>query len=81
MSISLDQLTHILAKIGISSSLLTTTKDVITPPEAHKEESIFEESCISDEEELCEQEIKHDEEGISGDQNQGENHVYKSFID
>ena len=47
MSISLDRLTQILAKIEISSSLeeeiLTTAKDVITPPDANKEELTFEE--------------------------------------
>ena len=72
MSISLEQLTQILAKTGISSSLeeeiLIVAKDVITPSKENKEESTFEESCISDEEHLFKLEIKEDEEGISGDQ-------------
>ena len=58
MSISLEKLTQILAKTRISSFLeeeiLTTVKDEITHPEANKEESTFEESCISDEEHLLE---------------------------
>ena len=61
MSINLENPTHLLAKTGISSSLkgeiLTASKDVITPPEANKEESAFEESCISDEKHLFELEI------------------------
>ena len=56
MSISLEQLTQILAKAEISSSqedeILIATKDVITPPKANKEESTFEESCISEGEHL-----------------------------
>ena len=71
MSIILEQPTHILAKTGISSSLeeeiLIETKDVITPPEANKEESTFEELCIPDEEHLFELEVEEDEEGILGD--------------
>ena len=65
MSISLEQLTQILTKTRISSSLeeeiLIATKDIITPPETNKEESIFEESCISDEEHLFELDIEEDE--------------------
>ena len=71
MSINLEQLIEILAKARISSSqeeeILIAAKDVITPPEANKEESAFEESCISNEEHLFELEIEEDEEGISGD--------------
>ena len=94
MSISLEQLTEILVKTGISSSLeeeiLTAAKDEITPPEENKEESTceedneeltFEEACITEEEFLCEHEIEGDEEGISGDQNQEEHHAYKSCIE
>ena len=80
MSISLEKLTHILAKIGISSSLeeeiLTAVKDEITLPQANNEESAFKESCISDEEHLFELEIEEDEEGISGD-----HHVNKNCIE
>ena len=61
MSISLEQLTQILAKVGISSSqeegILIAAKDVINPPDTNKEELAFKESCISDEEHLFELEI------------------------
>ena len=71
MSISLEKLTQILAKIKISSSLeeeiLTTVKDGITLPEANTKQSTFEESCILDKEHLFELEIEEDEEGISGE--------------
>ena len=67
MSISLEHLTQILVKVGISSSILIAVKDVITPPEANKEESTFEESCTTDEEHLFELKIEDEEEGISGD--------------
>ena len=47
MSINLEQLTQILAKVGISSSqeewILIAVKDVITPPDTNKEELTFEE--------------------------------------
>ena len=80
MSICLQKLTQIIAKIGISSSLeeeiLTAVKDEITPPKENKEESIVEESCISNEEHLFELEIEEDEEGISGD-----HHANKSYIE
>ena len=80
MSISLEQLTQILAKVRISSSqeegILIAVKDVITPPEANKEESSFEESCIEDEEQLFELEVKKDEERISVD-----NHANESCIE
>ena len=76
MSISLEQLTQILAKTEISASLeeeiLIVAKDVITPPDTNKKELTFEESCISDEEHLFELEIEREEEGISGDQNHEE---------
>ena len=84
LSLSLEKITQILEKSGISSSqeeeILTTTKNVITPPETNKE-LMLEESCISNEEHLFKQEIKEDEEGISGDQNQEVNHAYGSFIE
>ena len=71
MRISLEKLTQILAKSEISSSqeeeILTAVKNEITPPEANKEESTVEESCIWDEEHLFELEIEEDEKGISGD--------------
>ena len=72
MSISLENLTLILEKSGISSSqeeeILIAVRDEITPLEANKEKSAFEESCILDEEHLFELDIEEDEEGISGDQ-------------
>ena len=55
---------------------MIAAKDVITPPEANKEESTFEESCISDEEHLFELEIEEDEEGILGD-----HHAIESCIE
>ena len=80
VSISLEQLTQILAKSEISSSqeeeILIAVKDVSTPPDTNKEESTFEESCISNEEHLFELEIEEDEEGISGD-----HHANKSCIE
>ena len=83
MSISLEKLTQILAKNRMSSSLegdiLTVVKDEITPPEANKEESTFEESCISDEEHLFELEIEEDEEGISGDHHANESCIKQWF--
>ena len=71
MSISLDQLSQLLAEAGISSSqekeVLITAKRFTTPHEV-KEELTFEESCISDEQHLFKLEIEREEEGISGDQ-------------
>ena len=53
MSLSLEQLTQILAKVGISSSheeeILTADERLITPLATNKE-STFEESCKFDEE-------------------------------
>ena len=75
MSISLEQLTQILAEAGISSSqeeeILIVAKIFTTPPKV-KEELTFEELCTSYEEQLCEQKIEKDEEGMSGDQNHEE---------
>ena len=79
MSVSLELLTEILAKSGISSSqeekILTAIKNGTTPPEA-KEESTSEEFYTSDKEQACEKEIDEDEEGISGD-----HHANKSCIE
>ena len=83
MSISLEKLTRILAKTRMSSSLeeeiLTAVKDEITPLEANKEESTFQESCISDEEHLFEQDIEEGEEGISGDHHANESCIKQWF--
>ena len=84
MNISLEQLTQILATTGISSSqeehILTVVKSLTTPPKL-KEESTFKELCISNEEQLCKQEIKEDEEGISSDLNHNVNQAYGNFIE
>ena len=83
MSLSLEQLTQILGKVGISSSLeeeiLTTTERLITPPEAN-EESTFQESCTSDREQPLEHEIEEDEEELQHDLKEG-NHAYESLIE
>ena len=79
MSISLEQLTQILAKAGISSSqeeeILIVAKRFTTPPE------VKEELCTSYQEQLCEKMIEKDEEGISGDQNHEEYHANKTCIE
>ena len=80
MNITLEQLSQILAKDGISSSqeneILTTIKDLATPPEA-KEESTLEES---NEEQLFEQEIEEDQKENASKLNQNGNHTYESLI-
>jgi hypothetical protein len=67
MSLSLEQLTQILAKVKISSSLeeeiLTAAENLITSIEAN-EETTYKEPCTSDDEQLCEQEIKEDNEEV-----------------
>ena len=67
MSLSLEQHTQILAKVGISSSLeeeiLTAAESLITPLTMDKE-STYEESCTSDDEKSCEQEIEEDHEAL-----------------
>ena len=56
MSISLEQLTQILAKVGISSShkeeILTTTKSLITPPPMNENSYATEHEIEEDNEEL-----------------------------
>ena len=63
MSISLEQLTQILAKSRISSSkeeeIFTTVKDLTTLLEAN-EELVFKESYTSEWEQLFEQEVEED---------------------
>ena len=84
MSISLELLTRALAKAGFSSSqeeeILTAIKDLTDPPRA-EEEPIVEEPCVSDDEQLFEQKIEEDEEGVSSELNPKEHHVYESFIE
>ena len=58
---------------------MIAAKDVINPPGVNKEESVFEESCISDEEHLFELEIEEDEEGISGDHHANESCIEHRF--
>ena len=83
MSISLEKLTQILAKIRISSSLeeeiLTAVKDEITLPKVNNEQSTFEEFCILDEEHLFQLEIEEDGEGISGDHHANESCIKHRF--
>jgi hypothetical protein len=86
MSVSLELLTEILAKAGISSSqeeeILNAIKDATTPPEA-KEKLTSEEFYTADNKQACKQEIEEDEEGISGefDQNEKVDHAYESCIE
>ena len=58
MSLSLEQLTQILAKVGISSSheeeILKAAESLITPPPT------FEEFCTFDEEQSCGQGVEED---------------------
>ena len=83
LSIILEQLTQILAKVGISSSqqeeILIAVKDVSSPPDINKEESTFEESLTSDEEHLFKLEIEEDEEGISDDHYANESCIKQCF--
>ena len=83
MSISLEQLTQILAKVGIPSSweeeILTTNESLITPLEANKE-TTYKEPCTSDDEQLCEQEIDEDNEELRHDL-RSENYAYESIIE
>ena len=59
---------------------MTAFKILTTLPKV-KEESTFEELCISDEKQSCKQEIKEDAEGISGDLNQNVYQAYESFTE
>ena len=84
MSVSLELLTEILAKVGISSSqeeeILTAIKDATTPLEV-KEEVTSEELYTADNEQACEKEIEENEEGVSGELNKEEHHAYKICIE
>jgi hypothetical protein len=83
MSVSLELLTQILVKVGISSSLeeeiLTTIKDSNTPP-ATNEDSTSEEPYIFDDEQSFEQEIEEDEEELQQDLSE-EKCAYESIIE
>ena len=86
MSVSLELLTNILEKAGISSSqeeeILTAIKDATTPLEV-KEKLTSEQFYTVDNEQACKQEIEEDEEGISGefDQNEEVDHAYERCIE
>ena len=84
MSISLEQLAQILATAGISSSqeehILIVIKKLTTTPEVNVE-PVFEESYISDGEQLFEQEIEEDKEETSNDMNHNDNQAYESLIE
>ena len=58
---------------------MTAFKDEITLPEANKEESTLEESCISDKEHMFELEIEEDEEGILGNHHANESCIKQCF--
>ena len=58
---------------------MTAVNDEITHSEVNKEESTFEESCISNEEHMFELEIEEDEEGISGDHHTNESCIEQWF--
>jgi hypothetical protein len=79
MNVSLELLTQILADVGISSSheeeILTRIKDSNTPPETI-EDPTYEDSYISDEEQLFEKEIEEDEEELQHDLSK-KNHLQK----
>ena len=83
MSLSLEQLTQILAKVGISSSLkgeiLTAAESLITPPTTNKE-STFKKSCTFGGEQTCEQEIEEDHEELQHEL-RSENYAYKIPIE
>jgi hypothetical protein len=83
MSVSLELLTPILAKFGISSSLeeeiLTTIKDSNTPP-ATNEDSTSEEPYIFDGEQSFEQDIEEDEEELQQYLSE-EKRAYESIIE
>ena len=70
MSVSLELLTHALAKAGFSSSqeeeVLAAIRDLTTPLESNKESS-SENSCACEGEQVFEQEIDEDEQEIEED--------------
>jgi hypothetical protein len=82
LRISLELLTHDLAKARVSSSqeeeILREIKDLTTPSEA-TEESSSEDSCASNGEQLFEQEIEEDEEELQHEHEV--NHAYESLIE
>jgi hypothetical protein len=83
MNLSLEQLTQILAKVRVSSSLeeeiLTAAESLFTPPEAN-EESTYEEPCMFNEESLGAQEGEEDSEELQHDLSKT-NYTYESLIE
>ena len=90
MTISLELLSHALAKAGFSSSeeeeVLATIRDLTTPLESNKQSS-FKNSCTCEGEQVFEQEIDEDEHEIDGDKEElqhdprSENYAYESPIE
>ena len=82
MNLSLEQLTQILAKFGLSSSLeeeiLKEVEILFTPPEEN-EESTYEEPCIFNEEPLGPQEVEEDSKELQHDLSKT-NYAYESLI-
>ena len=83
MSLSFEQLTQILAKVGISSPLeeeiLTAAESTINPPEID-EELTYKESCTFNGEQSCEQEIEEDHEELQHDST-SKNYAYEIPIE
>ena len=83
MSLSLEQLTQILAKVGIFSSLeeeiLTAAESLITPPRID-EELAYKKSYTFDGEQSCKKEIEEDHEELQHDL-RSENYAYESPIE
>ena len=90
MSISLELLTHALAKAEFSSSqeeeVLAAIRDLTTLPESNKESS-SENSCACKGEKVFEPEIDEDEQEIKKDHEElqhdlrSENYAYESLIE
>ena len=82
MSVSLEQLTQILAKVGISSfhkeEILTAVEGLIPPPTTN-DETTYKELYTSDDEQSCEQEIEEDNGELRHDLS--ENYAYESIIE
>jgi hypothetical protein len=83
MSVSLEQLTQILAKVKISSShkeeILTAVEGLIPPPTTN-DETTYKELYTSDDEQSCEQEIEEDNEELRHDL-RSENYAYENIIE
>jgi hypothetical protein len=83
MNLRLEQLTQILAKVRISSSLeeeiLTIAESLFTPPEANKE-STCEEPCIFNEEPLGTQKVEEDCKELQHDLSKT-NYAYEILIE